>query len=182
MPSLTFHQDSYTISFDEDENKFESFHSYKPEMMGCLNTTLLTFKDGGLWKHTTSAVYCNFYGTQYPCFIQAVFAGDLTSKKTWLSVMQNGNTVWSCPEIYTQMESDATTRQESELLETDFVNLESEYHASFLRDINSIGGLIEGNQLKGVFVVIKFQKNNPSTFVYLNSATVKFINSPLNNR
>lgn len=182
MPNLLFHQDSYTVIFDEDDNKFESFASFKPEMMGCLNTTLLTFESGRLWRHTTSAPYCNFYGTQYPCYIQAVFAGDLINKKTWVSVMENGNTVWSCPEIYTQMDSNSTIRQESELLESDFVNLESEYHASFLRDKNSIGGLIEGNQLKGVFIVVKFQKNNPSTFVYLNSATVKFINSPLNAR
>ena len=196
MPDLLFYQEPYTLVFDEDDNKFESFLSFHPEMMGCLNTTLLTFKDGQLWKHTTQATYCNFYGIQYPCYITAVFGGDLISKKTWISVMTNGNTVWGCPEIYTQMDYNDSfissgqiyQKQQSELLESDFKGIESEFHASFLRDKNTSGSwttaenLINGNQLKGVYIVIKFQKTYPTYFVYLNSASVKFINSPLNAR
>ena len=79
------------------------------------------------------------------------------------------------------MES-AGTRQDSELLATDFQDLESEYHASFLRNSNSPGGLIEGDSLKGNYIVIKFEKASANSFVYLNSATTKYINSPLNNR
>ena len=96
--------------------------------------------------------------------------------------METGSTTWACPVIYTQMDSYGTTKQESELLDADFQTLESEYHASFLRDINSQGGLLEGNSLKGGYIVIKFEKTNANSFVYLNSATTKYINSPLNNR
>ena len=96
--------------------------------------------------------------------------------------METGNTIWACPIIYTQMDSYGTTKQESELLESDFEVLESEYHASFLKDSNSQGGLIEGDSLKGGYIVIKFEKVSANSFVYLNSATTKFINSQLNNR
>jgi hypothetical protein len=178
--TLYFHQDPFTICFSEPDNAFESFYSYHPEFMGEVNTTMFTFKNGGIWKHGTTP-YCNFYGTQYNASIATVFNSNSLDKKTWVSVMETGNTVWACPDIYTQMES-AGARQDSELLATDFQDLESEYHASFLRDSNSPGGLIEGDSLKGNYIVIKFEKASANSFVYLNSATTKYINSPLNNR
>lgn len=179
--SLYFHQDPYTISFDEVGNGFESFYSYHPEFTGELNTTLFSFKNGEIWVHNNST-YCNFYGTQYPASITTVFNTGALDKKTWISVMETANTTWRCPMIYTQMNSYGSQKQESNLIDADFQVLESEYHASFLRDINSIGGLLGGDSLKGGYIVIKFEKTNANTFVYLNSATVKFIDSPLNNR
>ena len=76
----------------------------------------------------------------------------------------------------------AATSQISSLLESDFATLEAEYQASFLRDSSSPGGLVEGDSLKGNYIVLKFQKASANSFVYLNSATTKYINSPLNNR
>ena len=183
MAILTFHQDPYTIAFDEVGNSFESFYSYKPEMMGELNTTLFTFKNGGIWKHTNSTAFCNFYGTQYGASITTVFNSASLDKKTWISVMETGNTIWACPVITTQMNTGGvSTSQTSLLLESDFSTLEAEYHASFLKDSSSPGGLIEGDSLKGGYMVVKFEKASANSFVYLNSATTKYINSPLNNR
>ena len=183
MPNvLTYHQDPFTISFDEVANAFESFYSYYPEFMGDLNTKLFSFKDGEIWAHDNNSTYCNFYGVQGNASITTVFNTGALDKKTWISIMETGNTTWACPVIYTQMDSYGTTKQESELLESDFQTLETEYNASFLRDTNSQGGLLEGNSLKGGYIVIKFEKTNANSFVYLNSATTKYINSPLNNR
>ena len=180
--AVYFHQDPYTIAFDEVGNSFESFYSYKPEMMGELNTTLFSFKNGGIWRHTNNTTFCNFYGVQYGASITTVFNTAVLDKKTWISIMETGNTIWACPVIYTQMDSYSTTKQTSALIDADFEVLESEYHASFLRDSNSQGGLIEGDSLKGGYMVVKFEKTSANSFVYLNSATTKFINSPLNNR
>jgi hypothetical protein len=181
MATLKYHQDPFTISFDEVANAFESFYSYYPEFFGCLNTKLFSFKNGEIWAHDNNSTYCNFYGVQGNAFITTVFNINSLDKKTWISIMETGNTIWSCPIIYTQMSS-GSTKQESELLESDFATLESEYQASFLKDSNSPGGLIEGDSLKGNYIVIKFEKANANSFVYLNSATTKYINSPLNNR
>ena len=182
MPNvLTYHQDPFTISFDEVANAFESFYSYYPEFMGNLNTKLFSFKDGEIWAHDNNSTYCNFYGVQGNASITTVFNTGALDKKTWISVMETGTETWACPIIYTQMDS-GNTKQESELLTSDFETLESEYHASFLRDANSEGGLVEGDTLKGGDIVIKFEKTNADSFVYLNSATTKYINSPLNNR
>jgi hypothetical protein len=182
MPQLVYHQDPFTISFDEQANAFESFYSYYPEFYGCLDTKLFSFKNGEIWAHNNSSTYCNFYGVQGNASITTVFNTGALDKKTWISLMETGNTIWECPIIYTQMDSYDAVKQESELINADFEVLESEYHASFLRDINSQGGLIEGNSLKGGYIVIKFEKTSANTFVYLNSATTKFINSPLNAR
>jgi hypothetical protein len=179
--ALVFHQDAYTISFDEPNNAFESFYSYHPEFTGCLNVTLYTFSAGNMWKHKSN-VYCNFYGIQYPAHITTVFNTGAIDKKTWISIMETSNTIWKCPIIYTQMNSYSTQRQESELIDADFEVLESEYHASFLKDKKSIGGLLEGDSLKGGYLVVKFEKAIANSFVYLNSATAKYINSPFNNR
>ena len=166
MATLLYHQDPYTISFDEVGNNFESFYSYYPEYYGCLNT------------------FCNFYGVQYGASITTVFNSASLDKKTWVSLMETGNTTWACPVIYTQMDTGGTSgnKQTSQLLESDFTTLESEYQASFLRDSNSPGGLVEGDSLKGNYIVVKFEKTSANSFVYLNSATTKYINSPLNNR
>jgi hypothetical protein len=181
--TLTYHQDAYTISFDENANAFEAFYSYFPEFMGEVDITLFTFKDGQIWKHGTTP-YCNFYGVQYGAYITNVFNTNSLDKKTWISVMETGNTVWACPIIYTQMDTGGTSgiKQTSQLLDSDFVSLESEYQASFFKDSASLGGLIEGDSLKGNYIILKFEKASANSFVYLNSATVKFINSPLNNR
>ena len=150
--------------------------------MGEVNVTLFTFKNGQIWQHGTSP-YCNFYGTQYSASITTVFNAASLDKKTWISVMETGSAIWSCPLIYTQMNTGgAATKQTSLLLESDFATLETDYQASFLRDSSSPGGLIEGDSLKGNYIVLKFEKVSANSFVYLNSATTKYINSPLNSR
>lgn len=181
---LTFHQDAYTLSFNETtgSNKgFESFYSYHPEFLGCLDNYFYSFKNGQLWGHTTD-LYCEFYGVQYECYITPVFNHNGLQKKTWIGVSETSNIVWDCPEIYSQLNTYGSQRQESTLTTFDFRLLEGEYHASFKRDINSIGGRINGNSLKGNWLVVKFRVQYPSTFVFLNIVSVKFINSPLSPR
>ncbi|OYY99573.1 MAG: hypothetical protein B7Y37_13865 [Sphingobacteriia bacterium 28-36-52] len=177
--TLSFRQDPYTLSFDEVQNQWESFYSYHPEWLGTLNTLLLSFKNGGLWRHNNT-VYCNFYGTQYDASIEAVFNNGGNLKKTWISLAEFANTVWDCPEISSQLNTYGTTPQSSRIPASNFKTLESNYHSNFLRDINSSGGLANGSALKGNYLIIKFRKQNASQFYYINLVSVNFIDSPLN--
>jgi hypothetical protein len=179
--TLEFHQDAYTMTFDEGKNAFDSPVSFKPEWIDCLNTLLVSFKNGNFWKHD-SLTHCNFYGVQYGCSITVAFNTASLDKKTWLSLMETSNAIWECPVIYSQMNTYGSTPQESYLTAANFSLLEGEYHAAFMRDINSPGGWINGWELKGGYLVVKFEIRNASNYVYLNSATLKYINSPLNNR
>ena len=65
-----------------------------------------------------------------------------------------------------------------------FKTLEGTFNATFLRDSNSRGGLINGGSLKGEYIIIKLQVNaeNAGILVALNSVTVKFIESFQNSR
>jgi hypothetical protein len=177
--TLIFHQDPYTIVFDEKTNQWESFHSYHPEFTCSVNTLFVSFKNGQLWVHNSN-VYCNFYGVQYESYITCVFNNFSISKKTFISITEYANTIWDCPIITSQMNSYGSIKQESSLSSGNFRELESNYHSNFMRDINSIGGIINGSQLKGNYLKVKLRKNNANQYYFINLVSVNFIESPLN--
>jgi hypothetical protein len=179
--TISFEQDAYTISFDEPTNTFESFYSYNPEMMGCLNTLLITFKDGGLWKHD-SETYCNFYGTQYDASITGVFNDNSLEKKSWNAITQLANGVWECPLVYSNVNTYGSQRQETVMIPQNFIQYEGNWSGPILRDSHSIGGVYNGNQMKGNYLVIKFLKQNASSFIYLNGVSVLYKNSALTSK
>ena len=78
------------------------------------------------------------------------------------------------------MNTYGSTPQVSLLKEANFRVLESNYHSNFMRDINSNGGLINGSELKGNYIIIKFRKLNANQYYFLNLVSVNFIDSPLN--
>lgn len=170
-----------TLVWNEQRNGFESFLSYIPEMMCSLNNLLITFKNGQLYTHD-STTYNNFYGVQYDSSITQPFNDNLIEKKTWTSVMEMANQKWTCPLIYTDMMSYGTTRQESNLVANDFELLENQYHAAILKDANSIGGVINGDSLKGSLMVATFKATNPTVLATLNVVKVDYIDSPLTTR
>jgi len=168
-----------TLSFSEGSNSFESFLSYHSEMMCTLGNTLITFKDGELYTHD-SEIYNRFYGVDYPSYIVFVFNQNPAESKSFLSVDERANVIWSCPDIETSLMSFGTTPQQSNLVEADFELVEGKWQASFLQDQNSIAGLIEGDDLKGVWIKIKFQVDSASSFITLNEILLRYIDSPLN--
>lgn len=178
---LTFHQDPETICFLETRDKdegFESKLSYHPEGLASLNNLLVTFKNGELWKHDSS-VYCNFYDIQYPAYIEAIFNDGMLMKKTWEALTLMTNDIWECPIISTNVISYGTKKQESELIEQDFTIFEPYPSTSFLRDKNSVGGLLNGDFLKGSYIIVRFQKANANQLVILSAVSVLAKDSPL---
>jgi len=175
-----------TIIFDEENNGFESFVSYHPEMMVSIGTVLCSFKDGVLYTHDDEPFYNNFYGVQYDSTITPVFNQNELEKKTFLAVEQLATQAWDCPEIITSSNEYLKVKQVSELIVEDFAELEGNYNASFLRASNSEGGLLEGSSLKGNLMSIKFRavNENPpnNTLISLNLVSVKAIDSPLTNK
>ena len=175
-----------TLIFDEEANRFETFATLFPEMMVTLGTTLCSFKDGVLYTHDNEPHYNNFFGVQYDSFIEAVFNKSQIDKKTFQAIEEKASQVWDCPEIETSLNSYAGTKQESNLVVSDFEELEGNFNAALLHDENSIGGLIDGDVLKGNYCTIRFRAIIPAppnnNLVSLNSVQLKSINSPLNVR
>lgn len=167
-----------TIVFDEAGKGFESFSSLRPEMMVTLGTLLISFKDGQLYTHD-SASYNTFFGATYDSTITPVFNKAELMKKTFTALEEVSSQVWDCPEIETSLNSHTTVKQQSSLITEDFEELEGNFNASFLRDRNSIGGLIGGDALKGNYMKVKFRAQSPTNLVTLILVSVSSIDSPL---
>lgn len=172
-------ESAYTLTFDEENNQFESFMSYQPEMMCTLGTLLISFKNGELWTHDAD-YYNRFYGTDYESNISAVFNDFPDAKKTWSAIAEVANTTWDCPLIYTNTNTYGSQRQESKLIEQNFTILEGMPSSSILRDLYSPGGWNNGDWMKGTYMVVKFRKSSASDLVYLSEVSMRVIDSPLN--
>lgn len=166
-----------TISFDEESNAFESFLSYAPEMFGVIGTLMLAYKGGDLYTFD-SDTYNQFFGEDYESTVTFVFNDKPLLKKTWNSISQVGEGIFDAPLIYTDTKSYAAQRQESNLLPSDFILMEDNPTAAFLRDINSIGGIIDGEILKGNLCVVKLRKQDAGNLIYLSLVSARYINSP----
>lgn len=170
-----------TLSFSESTNTFDSFLSYHAENMCYIGNLLVTFDGGDMYTHD-SDTYNQFYGVDYPSYIKVVFNQNPTFKKSFVALTEGGNTVFACPEIQTQVMSYGTTPQQSNLVEEDFDDEEGEFIAALLGDSNSQDGLINGDSLKGKYIIIKFYKTSASELVVLDYAQIKTIDSALNVR
>ena len=172
---------AHTILFDEKNQTFETFLSYHPEMMCNLRTVMVTFKNGKLYTHD-SPVYNNFYDVQYDTEITIDFNQMPLAKKTFLSIAEVSSTIWDTPVIQTDLDSYAGTKMQTNLIPSDFAQLEGSYEATILRDANSIGGILDGDTMKGKYLTVKFRALQPTSLVSLNLVSLKYIDSPLNVR
>lgn len=173
-----------TMAFDEIRNSFTSIYSFAPECICCAENSLYSWVNGKMYIHdqTSTNTMNRFYGNSYDSTITKVFNSGLIEKKSWISLTEIANSLWVCPVIYTNYISYGNFVQQSLLNYADFANIESTYSASFMNDINSLGGIIEGDVLKGNFIVIKFQASDPNNLSTLSAVNLYFIDSPFTNR
>ena len=157
-------QSNITIGFNEMSNRYTSFYDYNPEWITSAQGNIISFKNGQVWLHDTSATYCNYYGSQYKPSLTFVFNDMQTVKKRYNTISMLGNSVW-LPDI----NGDITTNlgQTSSLQTIDFLQKDDKWHASFKRDSASTGGLYNGNVLKGNWAQIKLKPTNGNSFVNL---------------
>jgi len=176
----------YAFSFNEKRNGYSTFHSYNTaEWLESGQDLMFMWKEGRIWKldiGNPTGSYCNYFGTQYSAHITVVFNANFLQVKTWESLTEIASAVWNCPIIYTNIKTYGTQRQESRLIDQNFENLESEFKSAFYRDIHSIGGWLNGDVLKGSWLVCKFKIDTPTSEVTLSEVSVLYQDSPLNKR
>lgn len=181
----TFGSESFsgeTMAFDEGRNAFSGFYDFAPEQIVCAENVLYSFRNGKMYIHDNTTSYNTFYGVFYESTITRVFNAGLTERKNWISLTEVSSVVWNCPEISTNNLSYAGTLQRSNLLETEFENIESNFSACFLGDLNSIGSAGDGESLKGNLIKIKFRATGASSFVTFSAVNLYFIDSPFTNK
>lgn len=168
--------EDYTFAFQErtrENPSYTSPYSFHPEGVICAQDVTFSWKNGLLYIHNSTTT-CNFYGTQYDAFITVPFNSNIFQKKLFQSISQYGSRVWPCTEIYTDDESYVGQRQESNLVASDFRLVTGKYQAALMRDVNSIGGVANGEKLRGSIIVLKFHIVNASAFAYLAIIEVLF--------
>ncbi len=169
----------YTFSFNEMRNGYTSFYDYFPEWMDNAQDIVYTWLSGQLYKHDNTTDYCKFYGVQEDAYITIVFNQNIHTKKSWNSLMEIANTIWTVPTMQTNTYSYGTTKQVSNLVEAEFQLLEGNPSAAIKRDANSSGGKVNGNFMKGNYLVVRFQKSGANNLVNLAEVSARFTDSPL---
>ncbi len=174
------------FSFNEPRNGYCcDEYDFTPERAVSVNGITYSWYEGQLYKHDNldlngaSVPYCRFYGQQYNAEVTVVFNPNITEKKSWLSLMETANTIWACPSIYSDVMTYGSQRQETTLVESEFVILEGKPSTSIKRDSNSNGGKVNGNFMKGSYLAVKFQKQNATSLITLVEAAAVFKDSPL---
>jgi len=168
----------YNFSFNETRNGFCSFYDFNPEWATGANDMVYTWKDGEIWKHD-DPTYCNFYGDQFGASLTTVFNSNLLIKKSWHSINEIASGVWAVPSMYSNVKTYGNTSQESNLVDAEFTILEGNPSSAIKRDANSPGGKINGDFMKGNYLVAKFEKQNASNYITLSEVSVRTTDSPL---
>ena len=169
---------AHNFSFNETRNGFCSFYDFNPEWATGANDMVYTWQNGLLWKHDSNT-YCNFYGDQYSAYLTAVFNNNLLLKKSWHSINEIASGTWAVPLMYTNTKSYGSQRQESSLVDAEFTILEGNPSSAVKRDANSQGGKINGDFMKGNYLVAKFEKQNASNYITLSEVSIRTTDSPL---
>jgi len=173
------------FSFNEPRNGFCcDEYDFHPEWAISANGITYSWVNGELYKHDVNGNnYCNFYGQQFSASLTLVFNDRITEKKTWQSISQIASAIWASPtkgDIYTDAISYVGQVQQTHLADANYTLLESKPSAAFYRDENSRGGWINGDVLKGSYLVVKLVKENASSLVSISEVAVYFVTSPLN--
>ena len=95
-----------TLTFDEFNNAWTSFHSYEPEWMASLGNNFFTFKNGNLYVHESDNVpRTQFYGTSYGVNVTFTSNQSPSDVKLFKALMLESNSDKWYAEIDSSQES-----------------------------------------------------------------------------
>ena len=87
--------EDYTLSFDESINGWNSFYTYKPELMFSSQGKFYSTNSGSVYEHYSQEVNrCQFYGVDNSSLIKFVFNPNPTSIKTFRTINYEGSNGW----------------------------------------------------------------------------------------
>lgn len=170
--------DGFTASFNEKQNRWESFWSYLPDNICSAGVEIVSFKNGAIYLHNSNNTYNNFYGTQYNSEIWAASNVDPSKVKVYTALSEESNAIWTMFGI----ENEAG--QDSNLIDQDFSLREGVYYAALLRDSNTpnvTNPVLNGDVLRGPVMVAKL-RNSSTTLVKLFAVNFQVIPSERSNR
>ena len=148
------------LSFDENSNQWRSFYTFTPEYCGKVEDFMISFKNGVPHKsnHTNHAFY---FGQQFNAFYEFYVAfptpqilDNISLAPTEVAVQTYSNGRQQIGNVFEILVTNESG-QETDLINTDFDVIESTLYAHFFRDKNSVGGLRNGEVMRGDLHKIK---------------------------
>jgi|TARA_R100000482_G_C5110545_1_gene140324 hypothetical protein len=153
-----------TVTYDERNNGWTSFHSWTPEWMARIGTRFFTFKGGELYEHHVDTVArTTFYGVGYGVditFVANESPGEVKLFKNLTLETESNN--WAAV---------LTTDLESGLIdEGKFERFES-YYSTYIRQngAGSIDGRLNFNELSVIGIGNLAEKINAKRYRFANS-------------
>lgn len=181
-----------TIVFSEQTAKWTTFFSFTSDYGLSLFKDLFTFKAGKLYRHDPSIPgRNNIYGVQYKTMFKFVANGGEGIPKSFMGLSYEGNQLM----VTTPNGIETSLGQISELIEEDFLkatlddgniqidvySVEGIYSSSFLRDMSNGGDIINGDVLKGSYIVVELIQVNNET-LRLSNIKIHSESSPIGSR
>jgi len=154
------------FGFEESYNSFYSKIDIDCDCMVCAETTLLFFRNGIMWKQSTSVSYNSFFGISKQASITVVFNESAAVKKLFDATGYMSNFTWmndTKGDIETNVINSQTGQSQQSLIMTDdYDTVESpKRYAAFNFDMNSgpnqILALWEGDKLNGEIITCKYK-------------------------
>jgi hypothetical protein len=170
---------SITLAFNEKADKWVTYYSYSPELMCKFGNSFFTFKNARMWEHNVNPIRNNFYGVQYSSKITFYCNVNPQEIKTFFSLREKSNKVWSVPDIEILPREGKPLGQKSRLKEGRFKSLQGDWFGDFLRDLSDprytteLEALTKGAPLQGGIMKLTIE-NADTTEVRLLSVDVLF--------
>ncbi len=151
----------YTVGFSEAYNMWSTFYGYEPDCIGSLGLDLVSFKNGECFMHLQTSPISNFYGIQQNSHIVVPSNKMPSESKVYM------NTSLECDKALEAPEIETSQGNLSNLIIDDFEDTEGKYYAGFWFDQNTpnvANPLIEGDSLRGFYMLMKLQDNTNTNF------------------
>jgi hypothetical protein len=168
-----------TVSFSEKLNKWTTFYSFFPEEYSWSNTGLISWFKGGLHLMFSSSVHNTFFNDQQVTVdstaieltnyseIHAISNQGPMSPKVYRSLSINSNRPWSVIGVDNERGQDTSVSLKK------FKKKEGIWYASFMKDINSKKGKVNGDDIRSKYLIMKL-RNTESTPITMIAAGASF--------
>lgn len=173
-------------------NRFVSRYSFMPDRYVNLGAELIGVKVAELWRHERGT-YCNFYGTQYGCFVKIVVNSNPELVKLLLRITIDATTKWEVTDIRVLPSASYPNGMRSKLTGNKLSLYEGQWMGDFLRDQTdphpmfsgytepekTIRALLDGRPLRGTAAILTIQLLNPAVFSELRKIITTFEGSKI---
>ena len=168
-----------TLGFSEKTKRWTCFYSYYPDYMCSANTGIVTWQRAQLWKHNATNAnvgqeYNHFYGSPVNSEIQAISNEIVSNNKIYKAISLESDEPWDVDFV-------TPNGQESNVVISDFDTRENIHYTDMYNDINSPGGLLEGDRIRDVTLLAKI-KLFASSLTRLFAVNFNFSNSFRSNK